>query len=418
MGFATSDSRDGQVGRYRAPAMGESPRITDPLHALEAAREAFETAENFTIGVEEEFAILDPATLDMTPGFERISAEAAAGPLAGMVTGELIRSEVEVRTGRCETFMEAAEAMARRRLHLIELAEELGFRLAAAGTHPFARWQDQAVIDTPHYHLVEETLRYVAWRNNTFGIHVHTGIHGADRAIAVNTALRSVLPELLAASCSSPWLEDRYTQLHSTRTQVFTKFFPRCGIPDPLRDWEEYADYVRFLVTTRSIREHTEIWWSVRPHQAFPTVEIRICDGQPEFGRAVALAGLMTALTAHYARAYDDGRPLPRHPQRVLEENFWRAIRWGMTGELIDLESGSTVPARARLEALVDEVAETAGELGITPSLAALHEPTAADGYVAELEAGASVRDVWPQAVARTRDSVVEWLAVREGEGR
>ncbi|HEY7257804.1 MAG TPA: YbdK family carboxylate-amine ligase [Gaiellales bacterium] len=398
--------------------MGETPKIADPLEALEAARVLFDTAEDFTIGVEEEFAILDPATLDMTPGFERIAEEAGNGPLAGMVAGELIRSEVEVRTGRCETFAEAAEAMARRRLDLLDVADRLGYALAATGTHPFARWQDQAVIDTPHYHLVESTLRYVAWRNNTFGIHVHTGIHGADRAVAVSSALRSVLPELLAASCSSPWLEDRHTHLHSTRTQVFTKFFPRCGIPDALSGWDEYAEFVRFLIATGSIREHTEIWWSVRPHQAFPTVEVRICDAQPEFARAVALAGLMTALTAHFARGYDEGRPLPAHPHRLIEENFWRAIRWGMAGELIDLDSGAVMPARARIDALVEEVSEVAAELGIAPHLAALGEPSAAEVYSARLGEGESVREVWPHAVARTRESAAEWLAVREGETR
>ena len=212
--------------------MGETPKITDPVAALEAAREGFEQGEDFTIGVEEEFAILDPESLDMVPGFERFAAATQTGPLAGSVAGELIRSEVEIRTGRCETFAEAAEVMAHRRVELLGVATDLGVRLSAAGSHPFARWQDQAVIDTPHYHLVESTLRYVAWRNNTFGIHAHTGIRGADRAIAVNTAMRSVLPELLAMSASSPWLEDRFTHLHSTRTQVFTRMFPRCGIPD------------------------------------------------------------------------------------------------------------------------------------------------------------------------------------------
>jgi glutamate---cysteine ligase / carboxylate-amine ligase len=396
--------------------MGESPKITDPLAALDAARAAFEAGDDFTIGIEEEFAILEPAGLNMVAGFERIDAAARTGPLEGMVAGELIRSEVEVRTGRCESFAEAAETLARRRADLLGVSERLGYRLSAAGTHPFARWQDQAIVDTPHYHLVESTLRYVAWRNNTFGIHVHTGIRGADRAIAVTSALRSVLPELLAASCSSPWLEGRHTHLQSTRTQIFTRFFPRCGIPDRFSDWDEYARFVRFLIDTRSIREHTEIWWSVRPHQAFPTVEVRICDAQPEFDRAVALAGLMVALSAHYARAYDDGRPLPDHAPRLLEENMWRAIRWGMTGELIDLDAGRSVPARARIETLVGEVAEVAAELGIAPHLDVLAEPTAAERYGADLEAGANVADVWPHAVERTRDSVMEWLAVREEE--
>jgi carboxylate-amine ligase len=143
---------------------------------------------------------------------------------------------------------------------------------------------------------------------------------------------------------------------------------------------------------------------------------VRICDAQPEFDRAVALAGLMVALSAHYARAYDEGRPLPAHAPRLLEENLWRAIRWGMTGELIDLDAGRSVPARARIEALVGEVADVASELGIAPHLDALAGPTAAERYAADLEAGARMEDVWPRAVERTRDSVLEWLAVREEE--
>ena len=396
--------------------MGETPKISDPLEALEAARAGFEEGKDFTVGVEEEFAILDPGTLDMVPGFERFDAATQTGPLEGAVAGELIRSEVEIRTGRCETFAQAAQVMAARRIDLVAVAGSLGVRLAAAGAHPFARWQDQELIDTPHYHLVESTLRYVAWRNNTFGIHAHTGIRGADRAIAVTTAMRSVLPELLALSASSPWVEDRYTHLHSTRTQVFTRMFPRCGIPDSLAGWQEYEDFVRFLIVTGSIREHTEIWWSVRPHQAFPTVETRICDAQPEFGEAVALAGLMVACTARFARMYDEGRPLPDHAPRLLEENLWRAIRWGMDGKLIDLDAGEAVPARARIDALLEDAAEMAGELGITPYLTPLEGPNAAQRLSAAMDAGASPRELWPEVVERTEVSAAEWLEAFPGK--
>ncbi|HET6849816.1 MAG TPA: YbdK family carboxylate-amine ligase, partial [Gaiellales bacterium] len=360
-------------------------------------------------------AILDADRLDMTAGFERIDAATKTGPLQGMVAGELIRSEVEVRTGRCETFAAAAEAMAHRRADVIDAAERLGYRLSAAATHPFARWQDQSVIDTPHYHLVESTLRYVAWRNNTFGLHVHVAVRGADRAIAVNNALRTVLPELLAVSGSSPWLEDRHTHLHSTRTEIFTKFFPRCGIPDSFDGWAGYADFVRFLIETRSIREHTEIWWSVRPHQAYPTVETRICDGQPDCRRSIALSGLMVALTADYARRYDAGEPLPDYPHRDLEENFWRAIRWGMSGELIDLAARRSIPAGERLEQLLEQVAGTADELGITPYLDPLCEQTLSQRMGGLLEEGASLRELWPGVVQSTHSSAAEWLAAREG---
>ena len=392
--------------------MGDSPLISDPLEALEAARLAFDGADDLTMAVEEEFAILDPATLEMTPGYEPLAAAAAEVPgLVGMTAGELIRSEIEIKTGRCKTFAEAAEAMARRRIDLVEVAAATGYRLSAAGTHPWSRWQDQEVIDTPHYHIVESTLRYVAWRNNTFGLHVHVGIHGADRAIAVHRALRTVLPELLALSSTSPWLEGRYTYLHSTRTEIFTKFFPRCGIPDGFADWNEYAEFVRFLVHTRSIREHTEIWWSVRPHQAYPTVETRICDGQPDFARSVALAGLQVALTADFARRYDAGEALPDHPARDLEENFWRAIRWGMSGELIDLELRRSMPAAERIERLLDRISGTADDLGIAPYLASLRRPTLVQELIDPLEAGTDPRELWPAVVDRSERSAAEWLA-------
>jgi len=396
--------------------MGESPKITDPLAALENARVQFEQAEDFTIAVEEEFAILEPGTLEMTPGFERFDVAAREHPtLREMVAGELIRSEVEVRTGKCGSFAEAAAAMAQRRADLLDLAGDLGYRLCAAGTHPYSRWEDQQVIDTPHYAIVESTLRYVAWRNNTFGLHVHVGINGADRAIAVNSALRSVLPELLAFSGSSPWLEGRHTHLHSTRTEIFTKFFPRCGIPDSFSGWDQYAEFVRFLIDTRSIREHTEIWWSVRPHQAYPTVETRICDGQPEFARSVALSGLMVALTADFARRFDAGEPLPAYPGRDLEENMWRAIRWGMSGELIDLAARRSIPALERLEQVLDQVADTATDLGIARYLSPLREPTLSQRMDELMEDGADPRELWPDVVERNQRSVGEWLSDREG---
>jgi glutamate---cysteine ligase / carboxylate-amine ligase len=396
--------------------MGESPKITDPLAALEHARVQFEQAEDFTIAVEEEFAILEPATLEMTSGFERFDVAAREHPtLREMVAGELIRSEVEVRTGKCGSFAEAAAAMAQRRADLLDVADDLGYRLCAAGTHPYSRWEDQQVIDTPHYAIVESTLRYVAWRNNTFGLHVHVGINGADRAIAVNSALRSVLPELLAFSGSSPWLEGRHTHLHSTRTEIFTKFFPRCGIPDSFSDWDQYAEFVRFLIDTRSIREHTEIWWSVRPHQAYPTVETRICDGQPEFARSVALSGLMVALTADFARRFDAGEALPAYPGRDLEENMWRAVRWGMSGELIDLAARRSIPALERLEQVLEQVAETAADLGISPYLPPLREPTLSQRMDELMEDGADPRALWPDVVERNQRSVGEWLSDREG---
>ena len=331
--------------------MGAS--VEDSYAALDAARQHFADATDFTIGIEEEFQILDRDTLAMTNRFEEFRDACEAGPLRGNVAGELIASEIEVKTGRGETFDDAARMIIDRRVHLANEADNLGVLIGATGTHPTSPWTDQRIIDTPHYRIVEGTLRYIAWRNNTFGMHVHVGIRGADRAMAVANAMRTYVPELLALSCSSPWLEGRITHLRSTRTQIFTRMFPRCGIPDIFSDWEDYDRYVRFLLETESIREHTEIWWTIRPHQSFGTIEIRACDALPDIGESIALAAFQTALAARAARLYDEGTlPAPDRPSD-LEENLWRALRWGMSRELIDLEARKAIPAAERIRALV-----------------------------------------------------------------
>jgi carboxylate-amine ligase len=285
-----------------------------------------------------------------------------------------------------------------RRAQLLEAADTLGIALAATGTHPWTPWRDVRLIDTPHYRRVAEGLQYVAWRNQTFVLHEHVGIRGADRAIRVCTALREFLPELLALSASSPFHEGVRTGLHSTRTQVFTRAFPRCGVPDPFEAWDEYERYVRFLFETGSIVEHTQIWWSVRPHLAFPTVEIRICDGQPTLGEAQSLAAFIYALTARLARALDEGEPLPQHPHRLIEENLWRAIRFGLSGELIDLTTGDVVPARARLEQLCEWIAPVADELGAAQWLA-VPTANAAERQLARVDEGLSLREIYAHEV-------------------
>jgi YbdK family carboxylate-amine ligase len=225
--------------------MGEA--VTDPLAALDEARRHFAESTDFTVAIEEEFQILDAVGLGLVNRYGELRDRADASALAGNVAGELISSEIEVKTGRCESFDEAARRLREHRRILVDLADELDLAVCTSGTHPFSPWWEQEIIDTPHYRLVEGRLRYVAWRNNTFGIHVHVGVRDADRAMAVCGALRSVLPELLAVSASSPWLEGRHTHLRSTRTQIFTRTFPRCGVPDVFASWEQYDRFVRFL---------------------------------------------------------------------------------------------------------------------------------------------------------------------------
>jgi carboxylate-amine ligase len=361
---------------------------------LAEARERFETAEDFTVSVEEEFALLDRETLDLVNRFEEVQAAAQGTALEPNLVGELIASEVEVKTGKQASFADVPAALAERRAQLGALVEPLGLLLGATGTHPWSSWRDQRIIDTPHYRRNDEILKYVVWRNNTFGVHTHVAIRGADRAVRVTSALRNWLPELLAVSASSPFHEEVDTGLHSARTQVFTRFFPRCGVPDALHSWEEHAAYVRFLYETGSIDEATQLWWSVRPHMDFPTVEIRICDAQPTLEEAQSLVALMVSLTARCARAIDEGEPLPEQPRRLIEENLWRAIRHGLSGELIDLERGDVLPARARVERLVEWVLPVADEIGATPWLR-LPERNAAERQIAQRATGATLEEIY-----------------------
>ena len=373
--------------------MGDAQQLS-PDEQIRFAREAFDSGTDFTVAVEEEFALLDPQTLELTNRFEELKAAAAGTELDQHLVGELIASEIEVRTGRCDTFAEAARLMVVRRAQLRELAERHGVGLAATGTHPWSRWQDQRIIDTPHYRRNDEILRYVVWRNTSFGLHVHVAIHGADRAIAVHNALRVYLPELLALSASSPFVEGVNSGLHSARTQIFTRMFPRCGIPDAYGSWAEFERYVRFLYDTGSIDEHTQMWWSVRPHLAFPTVELRICDAQPDLAEAQSLAALMLAVTARVTRAIDEGEPLPDPPRRLVEENLWRSIRYGLSDGFLDLERGEAVPARARLEELVEWVRPVAEELGVA-SFLAIPEVNSAERQHARHAEGATLEQIY-----------------------
>jgi carboxylate-amine ligase len=384
--------------------VGDAQRLS-PEEQIRQAREAFDGGQDFTIAVEEEFALLDPETLELTNRFEELKEAAAGTELDEHLVGELIASEIEVKTGRCTTFAEAAELMAVRRAQLAELVDRFDVGLASTGTHPWSRWQDQRIIDTPHYRRNNEILQYVVWRNNSFGIHAHVGIRGADRAIAVCNAFRNVLPELLALSTSSPFIEDCVSGLHSTRTEIFTKLFPRAGIPDVYDGWAGFEEYVRFLYATGSIDEHTQLWWSVRPHLAFPTVEVRICDAQPDLAEAQALAALMHALAARFARALDEGEPLPDLPNRLLEENMWRAIRYGLTDGLIDFARGEVVPARSRIEALIEWVLPVAEEIGAAPYLAVPGANSSERQYT-RLEELGSHRDVFAELVRRPRERV------------
>jgi carboxylate-amine ligase len=367
------------------------------------AREVFEAAEDFTVGIEEEFAILDPDTLSLTQRFEELSAAAQEDEvLAESVSGELISSEIEIRSGRGADLGAALAQQREARSRLFGVAAEHGLRLAATGTHPWSPWQDQRIIDTEHYRRLDEELGYVAWRNNTFSLHVHVGIAGADRAVAVCDRLREVLPVLLAVSANSPFLDGCDTRLASARTQIFTRSFPRCGVPEAYGSWRAYADYVELLVATRSISEFTQLWWSVRPHHAFGTVEVRITDAQTSAEDSSALAALMTACVVQAALDHDEGVPFTPLPGRMIEENLWRAIRFGLDGRMIDLEVGEELPVGALVDRLLEWCAPARATLGSDPALPA---ENGAQRQRRALGAGGALADVLAAEVVTTEQS-------------
>ncbi|HEX6159755.1 MAG TPA: YbdK family carboxylate-amine ligase, partial [Thermoanaerobaculia bacterium] len=320
--------------------------------------------------------------------------------LAESVAGELIRSEIEIRSGRGETFADAVAKQREARSRLFALAARNDALLGATGTHPWSPWQEQQIIDTEHYQRVEQQLQYVAWRNNTFSLHVHVGVRGAERAVRVCDRLRVVMPELLAISANSPFLDGRYSGLHSARTQIFTKSFPRCGIPDPFGSWQAYAAYIDFLARTRSIEEFTQVWWSVRPHHSYGTVEMRICDAQASGEDSTTLAALITSCVAQAALDHDEDAPFEDPPPRLIEENFWRAIRHGLDGKLIDLERAEEYPAAAARDRLMAWTTPARMALGID---VALPEENGAQRQRRRLAEGAPIEDVYAAEVELTQ---------------
>jgi carboxylate-amine ligase len=377
---------------------------------LDQAEETFAEAPDLTVGVEEEFSILRPDTLGLAPRFEELRDIAAADPvLHDAITGELISSEIEIISGIGDDLAHALSRQRERRRRLFALAAANGAALGATGTHPWADYREQPIIDTEHYRRVEEGLRYVAWRNNTFSLHVHLGVHDIDRAVRVCDRLRPVLPLLLAISANSPYLDGRDSGLHSARTQSFTKSFPRCGIPDAFGSWRAYREYVEFLLRTNSIVEFTQVWWSVRPHFSFGTVEVRICDVQATAQESDALAGLMVACVAQAARDVDDGVPFADPAPRLIEENMWRAIRFGLDGRLIDLEAGEEYPAPVAIDRLGAWTAPVRAELGIDLRFPARN---GAQRQRRMIEAGAPREEVFAASVNETRQTYSEEVAV------
>jgi carboxylate-amine ligase len=326
----------------------------------------------FTIGIEEELMLLDPGDLSLAQAIESILA-GVPPEREGQVKPELMQSVLEIATRPCQTVAEAGEELRTLRRMLRDIAAERGLRVAASGTHPFAMWEDQKIVDRPRYLELIEELGFIARQELIFGTHVHVAVDGPDRAIYVADGIRLFLPLLLALSANSPFWRGNLTGMMSSRTPVF-RAFPRAGIPPHYGTWEIYSHRVEQMMRGGAIEDYTYLWWDVRPHPNLGTVETRIFDQQTTLEHTIGLAALTISLAHRMAALHDAGEPLVGSPTELIDDNKVRAALRGMDGTLIDFRRGEQLPAERMADALVEELIDDAAQLGCSAELELLDD--------------------------------------------
>lgn len=329
-------------------------------------------SSRFTVGIEEELMLLDPDTLDLTDGIETILA-AVDAEHADQVKPELFQSVLEVATRPCADVAAATRQLAEMRRLVCGLAAEHGMLVGAAGTHPFARCDDQSIVDRERYVDLIGDLGFIASRELIFGTHVHVGIDDPERAIYVADGIRRHLPLLLALSSNSPWWEGQRTNLHSARTPVF-RAFPRAGIPPEYGDWASYSERIARMIRSGAIDDYTYVWWDVRPHPRLGTVETRVFDQATRLEDTAAFAALTVSLCHRLAARFDAGEPLVEVPWELIDDNKVRACVAGIEGELIDFEHERPVATAELAERLLAELEPSAAELGCLEQLGRVRE--------------------------------------------
>lgn len=316
----------------------------------------------FTLGIEEEFQIIDPHTRELRSRVNEMMDEGR------MILGEQIKPEmhqsmVEVGTGICENVQEARADVIKLRRTIAELAQRKGLAIVAASTHPISHWEDQKITDNERYEQLIEEMQQNARALLIFGMHVHVGIDDPEAAIAIMNEVRYMLPHILALSCSSPFWIKRNTGLKSYRSEVF-KHFPRTGIPDFFRSYNEFKRYLDLLIKTGCIDDGKKIWWDVRPHPYFPTLEFRISDICPRVDDTIAIAALIQATTAKLYKLYKQNLGFRVYHRALIQENKWRAARYGLDGKLIDFGKQEEVPVRDLIRELLTFVDDVVDDLG------------------------------------------------------
>jgi carboxylate-amine ligase len=312
---------------------------------------------------------------------------------------------LEVSTDPCPNTVQAGEQLRALRRQVIQTAAAKNLTIGSAGTHPFAMWEDQRIVARPRYRDLISALRFVARQELIFGMHVHVGIDDPDKAIHIANGMRVHVPVLLGLSANSPFWRGDLTGLASTRTPIF-RAFPRVGMPPTYKDWEDYEQRIEFMVGTRVIEDYTYLWYDVRPHPNFGTVEVRVMDSQTHIEHALGLAALVQALVRELADHFDSGKQLSRYPFEMLDENKWLAARHGLDGELVDLPGSDRVGTRELARRLVDRMRDLAQDLGSSAELEAvedlLERGNGAARQVVVYEANHDLREVMAEIVAAT----------------
>ncbi len=328
---------------------------------------------SFTIGIEEEYQTIDPVTRDLRSHLEAEILEKGKLLLKERVKAEMHQSVVEVGTGICHNIQEARTDVTELRQGIIHLARKNGLRLAAAGTHPFADWRQQEIYPDERYETIVQDLKMVARANLIFGLHVHIGVEDRETAIQIMNAARYFVPHMLALSTNSPFWLGMDTGLKSYRCKVFDKF-PRTNIPDYFPSYGEYESFVNLLVKTNCIDNAKKIWWDIRPHPNFPTLEFRCCDVPMRVDETIAIAALIQATVAKLYKLYSANQGFRLYRRALIMENKWRALRYGLDGNLIDFGKKSEVPARALMEEYLEFVDDVVDDLGSRKELQYIHE--------------------------------------------
>jgi carboxylate-amine ligase len=369
------------------------------------------TGPSYTLGIEEELMIVDQETLDLANSIEGLLNDLDGVTPEGDVKPELMESVCEIATTPTANTAEAGSQLRALRRQVQQVASQRGLAIGSAGTHPFALWEDQRIVARPRYRDLISGLQFVARQEIIFGIHVHVGLDDPEKAIHVTNGMRVHIPLLLALSANSPFWRGDATGLDSTRTPIF-RAFPRVGIPPRYESYGDWSKRMEFMVSAKAIGDYTYLWYDVRPHPNFGTVEIRVMDSQTRVEHTLALAALVQAMVKELAEHYDAGKRLSRYPYEMLDENKWLAARHGLDGQLVDLPKTARVPVVELGRRVMERLRPHARELGSETELDGLEDVlengNGASRQIVVYEANHDLREVVREVVDATVPEAAE----------